>query len=154
MLLAIYAILVTVFSIGLLYPSARDFFQSFVLKLDAESNLLCSQAKHVDQTAEVERSTLEATIKAYEKQGANKLRTEIAGLKGDLPKIESLVGSKLNAVPVADYAAILDELKLLKAEIQQLREPSPAVDPRVTVRGAPFDETFAGQPSPGSGIPA
>ena len=65
-------------------------------KLDAETFLLEEQASHVKQTAEVERTTLDATIKAHEKQGANKLRTEIARLGGDIPKIEALIGSKLS----------------------------------------------------------
>lgn len=100
-------------------------------KLSAETYLLDAQASHVMQTAEVERNTLEATIKAHEKNGANKLRGEIARLGGNISAIETLIGSSLNAISKKD-----------------LPESKPCCSG--TSRGP--DIVFNGQPSPGASV--
>lgn len=65
---------------------------AIINKLAAEVKVAHEQAAHIKQTAAVEFSTLESTIKAYERQGANKLRTELSQLGGDIVKIEEKLG--------------------------------------------------------------
>lgn len=80
-------------------------------KFDAEANLLDTQASHVDQTRASEAVLLKETIVAYEKQGANKLRSEIARLGGDLAAVEKSIGSKIKAVSLEDHETALARLK-------------------------------------------
>lgn len=108
-------------------------------KLQAETILVDAQANHVEQTAEVELNTLAETIKAHEKNGANKLRGEIARLGGDLKLIEDKLGSKITgAISLAEHEKILAKSReIVTALNQQLENSSPV---------------FSGQPSPGASI--
>jgi hypothetical protein len=111
-----------------------DFFVKQARKVSAETRLTDAQARHVDQTALVEKNTLEATIKAHEQNGANKLRTEIARtLGGDLAKIEAKIGSKITgAISLADHEAKLarsrEIILALEAKVDALENPPAAAE--------------------------
>lgn len=88
---------------------ALNYLEAVTKKTTAEIAIATAQANHINQTAEVEKNTLEATIRAHEKNGANKLRTDIArNLNGDLEAIEKLLGSKITgAISLAAHEAQL-----------------------------------------------
>ncbi len=116
-LAGLYVLAVTVAVLGLAYFLALDRGS----KIWAEIELLKSQAAHVDQTKAAEALNSEKLVKSYEQQGANKLRTEIARLGGDLAKIEEKLGSKIKAVANEAHVALVTELgariTALEAEI-------------------------------------
>lgn len=102
----LYVLAVTIAIFGAVYMLVAD--RTF--KTTAEVNLLKSQAEHVDLTKQAEAANLKETIKAYEGQGVNKFRTEIARLGGDLGEIEKKLGSKIKAVSLAEHEAKLAAL--------------------------------------------
>lgn len=132
--------------------------RSLLDHVDAKIHLLEEQAAHVNQTARAEASNFKETIEAYEKQGANKLRSELARL-GSLSDVEARLGFKLKAVS----EEALEEAKAkartiingLEAELEKFRPRLDLTQPPAVGASAPADtQVYNGQPSPGASVQA
>lgn len=64
-------------------------------KTEAEIELLEAQAAHVRSQVDAEAAVLKETIAAYEKQGQNKLRTQLARESSDLDTLQKTLGFKI-----------------------------------------------------------
>lgn len=93
---AIVLLLALVFGADLAYKTLPKFHDY----IDAHFSLLVAQAKHVEATAKAEWTNLDTTLKAFELQGRNKLRSELAAAKGDLARLEAALGLKLSTIGV------------------------------------------------------
>ncbi len=101
-----------------LYGQLHRHAQAKAENLEAQSNLLREQAAHVAQNVASEATQQEALIKSYEKQGANKLRSEIARLGGDLRKVEEQLGSKLKGLTPEEHETELAKSRKIILDLQ------------------------------------
>lgn len=86
----------------------------------SEVDLLKAQADHVRQTAAREKADVAESVKAYEAQGVNKFRTEIARLGGNLAEIEKQLGSKIKAVSLEVHTQALKNHEEVLAETNKV----------------------------------
>lgn len=114
-------------------------------KIDAEISVARAQAAHITQTAAAEFTLLEATIKAHEQNGVNKLRNELVRAKGDIAKIEELLRLKLEQVGLVSASGTISGVCGLVVTASPPPAASSSPAPAVP---------YAGQPSPGASIPA
>lgn len=116
-------------------------------KSDAETNLIDQQASHVEQTKQAEAANLKETIKAFEGQGVNKFRTEIARLGGDLAKVEEKLGSKISgAISLTAHEEALAKSRKIVLDLEERIIALTPIDPVIS------DTVYNGQPSPGASV--
>jgi len=130
-------LLITLVAAGLFFYFGTQLLCIFQDRSDAQTYLLKEQAAHVAQTRQSELNLLEATIKAHEKNGANKLRTELARLD-KAEEFEAKAGFKplpyISKVEHEKQLAVSREIIIaLEAKVDALENPATPADKQADV---------------------